>query len=568
MSDDHASDEPTTQQESWGILPALALLFPPLFRVGGKNLDWLSPSVVVPELRRAFGRYKRFYLISIGIGVLITPAEMSWIGLVPHIAAIVWGATAALDIPVQWIAFDSIRGLAMMAWVAGVVFAVDKPAQTATATTTGGGSTGATSETGGLPDLREAAETGYALPLAANKGARRAALGVRNDLSIGCIGGTGSGKTNTMELFASQFHPQHPVIALDAKDDYQQFFRRWDRKRELHYIAPDGSSHIWNLFAECDTERDLDQIARLLFPAKGDDYFRNAARQVFAGCCKAIWRDAQNAGKIPTNKEISDFFKTTSLEDAHEVLSSHDDLTAAADAIDPDADKQARGVWSTCQTEVSDVFTGDFAKRGEWSITDSVTARDGRAVVLDLPQSQAEVVGPIYRLLLDLAAAEALDSSSHEQYFILDEFASLPKLQKVERLVNLGRGQSATAFVGLQSVDQLISTYGRADADSLISGLSQLVLHRPEDQDSMQLIQDSIGERREWVESYTESLDGGSTTEKQVERNPIPSESLQNMGTGEAIVVGTEYWRRAQVAESTPELNDDLRKIAQDTYHA
>jgi hypothetical protein len=537
------------------------ILFPPLFLFfsddhGGEiNHD----QTLYQQLRDVFGPFKRIYAIAILIGAVFAPPNLAWVGVFAHLTFPLLIAVDLLPLGVDTLLLSPDRIAGAVLGSIALWFIVDPRSSTSPA------------GVGGPQELIRAAAEGFALPLDLTRNGKRVGLGLRSDLSIGVIGETGSGKTNTMELFASQMHPKKPVLAFDYKGrDYAEFFAQTDR--DVHVLSVRGSNVVWNIFAECDREEDLDEIAKMLF-GQGDNYFQTAARQVFAGCCKVVWRDAERAGATPDNAALRQFFESTTGEEAYESLDGYDDLTPAAQHLNPESEKQASGVWAEVQSTVLDVFIGDFAAevgddQTSWSMTRSMRSTDGRAVVIDYDSRRGESAEPVYKLLLDLAARECLTDPNQIQYMILDEFAALPKLDRIERLVNAGRSQGVLAFFGLQSLGQLISTYGTNEAYSLIAGMPQLIFHSPGDDKTVELIQDSVGEKREWVESYSEKEgdDLKTVSKRQEDRIPITEQQLNNMQTGDAVVVASDWWRLGRVAESTPELRDRLEQVAMMTW--
>lgn len=546
--------------ESPGLRAAMILLMPPLYHAYARSKAGDDFADLWDESMLSLGRYKRLYIASFGVVALLTPLTatpeglfLSLLGLLPHIYLLLVSVDLAVGLPVDVLIVGGFR-LALAGVWAGATWRLV------------GSSSGLNDDPSTASTLVDAARAGFALPLASTRGSRLEGLGLDDDTSVAIIGETGSGKSNTMYTLAAQFWPQAPVFCFDYKDDYKEFFGQGEYQRDHRIISVEGSTHYWNVFFEADTEADLDQIAALLFDDdSGDDYFSTAARQVFAGCLKAILRDARAADETPTNADVRAFFESTSATDAYDVLDAYDDLTPAAQHLSPEADRQRSSVWSTTQSKVLDTFVGDFAKEGGWSVSDDMRADGGPAVILDYDRRRGESSEPVLALLADLAAQECL-ATKQTQYMILDEFQALPRLSKIERLVNAGRAEGVIAFFGLQSLDQLISTYGRADARSLIAGMPQMLAHRPGDDDTTELIQDRIGKRRELVETRTESDTGLSVSKREKDRNPITSEQINNLATGEVVVITQEWWRRAQVAEATPDVLQSCMQAARQTF--
>lgn len=208
------------------------------------------------------------------------------------------------------------------------------------------------------------------------------------------------------------------------------------------------------------------------------------------------------------------------------------------------------------QTLVSEVFKGDFAKDGEFSIREYMQNPDGRTLILDFPIDRGESVKPIFRFYIDWAIRYGLDDTSREAFFILDEFQTIPGLERVERLVNVGRARGAYGILGLQSMTQLHNTYGEAEGEAILSGLAQEVLLRPGDQASVDHIRSRTGRRqRKRLVQGPSSFIGQQLTGRTAMFNQVTTEEeyqlsemeLQQFKPGEAVVMLQETWRRGRL---------------------
>jgi hypothetical protein len=90
---------------------------------------------------------------------------------------------------------------------------------------------------------------------------------------------------------------------------------------------------------------------------------------------------------------------------------------------------------------------------------------------------------PLLACWLDCAATALLSLTPDENrrvWFVIDEFAALPKLEVMPRLSAMGRKYGSCLVAGVQSPSQLVSKYGREDANTLTATLgTQLFLRLP-----------------------------------------------------------------------------------------
>ncbi|QIO25583.1 type IV secretory system conjugative DNA transfer family protein [Haloarcula sp. JP-L23] len=375
---------------------------------------------------------------------------------------------------------------------------------------------------------------------------------LRKDRSILVLGETGAGKTETIKLLTHQMQAGtgDPFVVFDYKGEYQENFEHVHEHENLIYLSSTDATEYWNLFAEIEREADIDEIGRALFPhTDGSEFFSQAGRQLFVAVVTYLHREAQASDTTPTNADLVAFVQSTDKQEMHERLTDHSDLTAAASAIDPDSERQAAGVYANFQQVIADLFRGDFAEAGEFSIREYMDDPQGRTLLLDFPITEGDAVQPAFRFFIDWAARFAL-ANDQDTYFVLDEFARLPGLRKIGDLINAGRGRNTQLLLGVQSVAQLHDTYGKDRANALLSGLVQSVIMRVGDAASVEYAQSQIGREKQRRSVPVHDRNGRSVgrQELQDETHPIVESDLERLDDGEAIVVVPDGWLRGLIA--------------------
>ncbi|WP_148416556.1 type IV secretory system conjugative DNA transfer family protein [Haloferax sp. KTX1] len=378
---------------------------------------------------------------------------------------------------------------------------------------------------------------------------------LRKDRSILVLGETGAGKTETIKLLTHQMQAGtgDPFVVFDYKGEYQENFEQDHDHENLIYLSSTDATEYWNLFAEIEREADIDEIGRALFPhTDGSEFFSQAGRQLFVAVVTYLHREAQVSDTTPTNADLVAFVQSTDKQEMHERLTDYSDLTAAASAIDPDSERQAAGVYANFQQVIADLFRGDFAEAGEFSIREYMDDPQGRTLLLDFPITEGDAVQPAFRFFIDWAARFAL-ANDQDTYFVLDEFARLPGLRKIGDLINAGRGRNTQLLLGVQSVAQLHDTYGKDRANALLSGLVQSVIMRVGDAASVEYAQSQIGREKQHRSVPVHDRDGRSVgrQELQDETHPIVESDLERLNDGEAIVVVPDGWLRGLIIRFT-----------------
>ena len=378
-------------------------------------------------------------------------------------------------------------------------------------------------------------------------------LALERNHSVLVAGEPGAGKTEFVQLLLPQIEsrPDEPVVVFSYKDDYTDWARD-HADREVVRLSLDDSTDYWNLFREAASEAEFEQLGRTLFEehvreAK-NPFFPRTARQLFAATLKYLRREGRRSGLRPDNREVEDFFGRFSSEEVFDLLGEHEDLRGAVEAINPDAYKQAAGVYATLQSVVRELFVGDFARpNGEFSVREYMDDPDGRTLVLDYPIEEGDRVTPVFRLWIDRAIQYALADRSRGAYFVLDEFARIPHIERMDALVATGRARRTQAILGLQSLSQLAQTYDDDTVDALLSGLTQEVFLRSGDERTVEYVRSRLGGLDSTT--YTMSGDGagdGPRVETSVSGSPMKGR-LQRLADGEGIVYATRGWVHARM---------------------
>nr|WP_281177907.1 type IV secretion system DNA-binding domain-containing protein [Halalkalicoccus paucihalophilus] len=281
-------------------------------------------------------------------------------------------------------------------------------------------------------------------------------------------------------------------------------------------------------------EEDADELARGLFPDEGGDFWTGAARQLFAATLKYIRRDVTD----PDSADLVRYWQRTPPEKMHEKLTrdGHEDLAAAASAINPDTERQAGSVFATAQQQITDLFVGDFAESGEFSIREYMENPDGRVLVLDYPTRQSGTIAPVFRYLIDQAIMHGMDDPDRSTYYLLDEIEHLDTtIKRLGELINVGRGVNCQAILSLQSIAQLEDTYGKERAHALLSGMITVIRLRVADVESVNFLRETVGTS---FEQYTRNSGDSRTPNESEEKEEyqFAKGDFRNFDLGEAVI--------------------------------
>ncbi|EDY35177.1 hypothetical protein ABOONEI_2719 [Aciduliprofundum boonei T469] len=397
------------------------------------------------------------------------------------------------------------------------------------------------------------------------------------------VGAPGSGKTELIKQVIYQFpHKRDYVwVIFDPKGDYYEAF---GTEKDIT-LSVNGSSYAWNIFWEIDPDRattDVIEIAKEIFPIEergGEDKFWVVtSQQLLSAFILTFYRQALQtytkyfSGKVdrerlkeflPTNEDFMDFINQLTIEQAYNLLVNQEDLRSVAEYINPQAMKQASGVWSNFYSRINEIFIGDFYKtagKRQMSIRDYIENPQGRKLFIEYNVETGEAVAPIFRLLVDRAIKYSFARENQynrigeprKKYFVIDEFQLIPKLKRYQELVNFGRSYYITSIIGIQSIAQVIEKYGKDSANAVVAGHAYLFALRAYDSASSQLIRSRIGKKQVWQREPQHIqvqgrgvyvADKYSTTEY----FPISEEHLRTMPVGQCIIVTPDGFREVNL---------------------
>ncbi|MBR2052747.1 MAG: TraM recognition domain-containing protein, partial [Clostridia bacterium] len=152
-------------------------------------------------------------------------------------------------------------------------------------------------------------------------------------------------------------------------------------------------------------------------------------------------------------------------------------------------------------------------------------------------------ISQLYQKLVSIASEYPDLALPRYVYFLLDEFANLPKIEKMASLITVARSRKIFFEMVIQSYSQLDSKYGEQDAKTIIGNCPIQIYIGTDDQKTKEEFSKMCGEQSLELEQTTESKsdkkDQGksTTTSKQVVTRPLigPYE-LGQLPTGTCIV--------------------------------
>lgn len=245
-------------------------------------------------------------------------------------------------------------------------------------------------------------------------------------------GETGSGKSSAMQLLAYQYEYGNAIatFAHDLKRDFWEFYTSEEELDvAVERISIEGGTVVWNLFLDIEKPRQFNEVAKgVMGEPQGKNPFHRPATQVLADSMTYLHQEGAELGETPTHADLLAFLRE-GPEHVYESLDSAN--LPAATSLDPEAGG-SKNTYQTMMENVREVFVGDFAEAGDFSLREYIENPEGRVVTIDTPSDEVETVGPMYRLLLDMSIKYGMTSETEVNY-LLDEVDQLPRMSRLRR---------------------------------------------------------------------------------------------------------------------------------------
>ena len=372
------------------------------------------------------------------------------------------------------------------------------------------------------------------------------------------LGGIGSGKTNCfnfiIEDVQNEMTDNDILIIFDTKGD---FFRKFYQPgNPNHIVIGNGKqyaniSRYWDIFGEVlgedgrfteESELVAKEIAKQLFKGKESStqpFFASAATDLVAKVMIDLGR-RKDASKL-TTEELVAFIKAANVREYYDMTQRHKDFKNAQLYFgNPDKalTAQALGVFGYINEMVNDLFVGVFGKTKNtqpFSMRKLVREKGKKVVFIEYDLSMGEVLGPIYRILIDLALKEGLGRTSGGQgnvYVMMDEGSLVPNSLHIANALNFGRSLGIKVCMGWQSINQVYDIYGEEKGKALLAGFMNSFCFQTWDYSSRKYISERFGDN---YVNLSYRIDNQPVV-LQKEGKVVEDYDIQSLGIGEAFV--------------------------------
>jgi type IV secretory pathway TraG/TraD family ATPase VirD4 len=314
------------------------------------------------------------------------------------------------------------------------------------------------------------------------------------------VGRSRTGKTNLQNQILEQLRARNAkVVIYDRKGSYLRTF--YDESSDAILNPVDARGAGWTLFNDVKDEPDIDTVAASIIPAENggaDPFWNNAAREMLSAILHCL---AQR--KTTTNKDLWQLLSVDTPALAA-MLTNVKGAEAALKYLANPSERLAQSIISVMMSHVRG-FAYMAAKDGPFTLSDWMGDKNSGWLFLTSQDKVHAALKPILTLTLDMLISKlfALNESHLRRiFFIFDEFASLQPLQKIEQLVSEGGGFGASVSISTQSISQIVKTYSRDGAETILNSLATGFFFGIKSPVSAKYISDRIGEGEYYEASF------------------------------------------------------------------
>lgn len=361
------------------------------------------------------------------------------------------------------------------------------------------------------------------------------------------VGSPGSGKSEAIhDLIASIRKRGDRGIVYDAELD---FIRKGFNAANDVILNPfDARSPRWSPYYDAVELPDFEKLAHSLYksPKSGDPYWTDVARQLFTWTAYVLRQKDEHVR----------------LEDLLKVLFGPTSALASV-LIGTPAHKHVKdgpgprvGSLESVLVEGVTPLVYLLGGEGRFSIKEWVNDPAVRPgfLFLSAPESHIDSLRPLIGFWSELVVGALLarhDSSRHPTWLVLDEFASLGRIDKLADGPQRLRKYGGAIVLGLQQVSQMQEIYGQERARTIMGQCATKLVLRAQDPETAQFLSEQLGRRL--VRRIDESTSYGANSIRDGV-GLTPKEELEPVALAEDILNLPKFQGYIRLSNARPDL--------------
>lgn len=308
------------------------------------------------------------------------------------------------------------------------------------------------------------------------------------------MGGMGAGKTQAICGVIDASRPSMKAVVYDTKGDYIQKY--YDTARGDIILNPmDLRCAAWSIFDDMVDDVDYRTVARFFIPdAEGG----NGQNQIFVNGGRKVLEDVMKLVKMGSDfeksmSEVARVAMRMPLAELHNYLVRYE--LDSAELMTPDNQKAAGSFRMEIVTAPALGFFKLFSSNG-FSIRQFIESDSKGWLFLASNPKQHEAIAPFVAVWLELAVLAALSGPLVDHMrvqFVLDELATLPRLNALPRSMTLGREYGISTLIGMQNEAQGRHIYGDLPFRTMMANAQTKAIFRTDEAESAKALATFLG---------------------------------------------------------------------------
>lgn len=373
--------------------------------------------------------------------------------------------------------------------------------------------------------------------------------------SIVLVGSPGSGKTVQILLLMKTVIPrimeegsQVRAVVYDSKSDLTSKIASMDVSPDhIKIMNPlDARSYAWDICNDVVSPAEAQDLASILIPlprGSKQPYFPEAARGILRGLIEVFQQHC------PQQWELRDLILATkTVERLAYLLASTSATESLLEHFEPENTfNNVRSTLTEGLDKLSSVASSWHKSRNEGRVISLASWLDSQSVlILGNSPKQKAPLAVLNNILMSFITKQVLSrpGERHEQnFFFLDEFRELGKIDSMSDLAGLGRSKGSCLVLGFQDIFGVDEVYGKEKSREIIGNCSNMgILHINSTEPDTQKWASEVLGQHEFLETQN------SESETFAEKNSY-SVSKTHMIKSEAL------WLPAQFSSDIPKVS-------------
>ena len=343
------------------------------------------------------------------------------------------------------------------------------------------------------------------------------------------VGSTGSGKSVAITNLMDHLEARGDIaLVVDSGGEFSS--RYYKEGRDFILNPFDDRCAPWSPTAEMAGPWDAEALAKSMIPdGVGDSKEWNGYAQTLV---TSVLRKLVDRNQLSI-RDLLYYVQAASIEELTPLLAG---TPAAAQLV---SDKTFGSIRTIAANYLATyAYLTDNAN--PFSVAKFIRAEKPGFLFLTYRDDQLDSLRNMISCALDVAARTILAlpaNSERRVWLIIDEFASIGKVQSIEAVATKARKMGGCLLLGLQSVSQLQDRYGDKAAQTILSCLSSWLVLRCSDAETSEYVSKYIGEtevsRMTKSESTSETGGGSDSRNEQIQTQravmPVELQRLANL---------------------------------------